>query len=67
MNKYYYNNRNGVTVIDEDDLIEELYNHYIQENNEMSHEQIMDIVMYDVNNNFTKYNKEELINYKKWK
>lgn len=52
MNKYYYKDE----VIDEDDLIEELYNHYIQENNEMSHEQIMDIVMYDVNNNFMKYN-----------
>ena len=51
-NKYYY--KNG--VIDEDDLIEELYNHYIQENNEMSHEEIMDIVMYDVNNNFKKFN-----------
>lgn len=52
MNKYYYKEE----VIDEDDLIEELYNHYIQENNEMSHEEIMDIVMYDVNNNFMKYN-----------
>lgn len=46
MNKYYYKN----TVVDEDDLIEELYNHYIQENNEMSHEEIIDIVHSDLNN-----------------
>lgn len=44
MNKYYYKN----TVVDEDDLIEELYNHYIQENNEMSHEKIMDMVYEDL-------------------
>ena len=51
MNRYYYKDE----VVDEDDLVEELYNHYIQEYNEMSHEEIMDIVMYDVNNNFKRY------------
>lgn len=58
MNRYYYKDQ----VVDEDTLIEELYNHYIQENNEMSHEEIMDIVMYDVNNNFLKYNTALYIN-----
>ena len=51
MNKYYYRDH----VVDEDTLIEELYNHYIQENNEMSHEEIMDIVMHDINNNFIRH------------
>ena len=51
MNRYYYKDQ----VVDEDTLIEELYNHYIQENNEMSHEKIMDIVMHDVNNNFIRH------------
>lgn len=46
MNRYHYKS----TIVDEDTLIEELYNHYIQENNEMSHEDIMDIVYKDLNN-----------------
>lgn len=50
MDKYYYKDE----VIDEEDLYTELYNHYIQIYNELTHEEIMDIVTNDVENNFKK-------------
>lgn len=50
MDRYYYKDE----VIDEEDLYTELYNHYIQIYNELTHEEIMDIVTNDVENNFKK-------------
>jgi hypothetical protein len=58
MDKYYYKDE----IIDEEELYTILYNHYIQIYNELTHEEIMDIVTNDVENNFLKYNSALYIN-----